>query len=101
VPEIEGVTQLGTALTAAGENAFKVMMWEGARQQGLREVLPTQRPKRIVIATGPEGGFALDEVEAARAAGFAVVGLGPRILRTETAAMVTLAILGFALGDLG
>ena len=42
-----------------------------------------------------------EEVEAAKSAGFASVGLGPRILRTETAALVTLSILGFALGDLG
>jgi 16S rRNA (uracil1498-N3)-methyltransferase len=79
------------------------MMWEGARQHGLRGILPApqQPPQRVVIATGPEGGFAEDEVQAARTAGFAVVGLGPRILRTETAALVTLSILGFQLGDLG
>ena len=78
------------------------MLWEGARRHGLRDALPDgERPKQIVIAIGPEGGFALDEVEAARASGFATVGLGPRILRTETAALVTLSILGFALGDLG
>jgi 16S rRNA (uracil1498-N3)-methyltransferase len=101
VPEIEPVTPLATALSAAGEGSFKVMLWEGARQHGLKEVMPAQKPKRIVIATGPEGGFSVEEVDIARAAGFAVCGLGPRILRTETAAMVTLAILGYALGDLG
>jgi 16S rRNA (uracil1498-N3)-methyltransferase len=101
VPEVEAVTPLATALSSVGESAFKVMMWEGARQHGLREVLPETQPKRIVIATGPEGGFSLEEVDAARHAGFSVVGLGPRILRTETAALVTLSILGFALGDLG
>jgi 16S rRNA (uracil1498-N3)-methyltransferase len=101
VPEIEPVTPLATALSSAGETAFKVMMWEGARQHGLKEIMPAELPKRVVIATGPEGGFSIEEVDAARNAGFAVVGLGPRILRTETAAMVTLAILGYALGDLG
>ncbi len=101
VPEIEPVTALSTALTSSPNDAFRVLLWEGARQSSLRTVIPTERPKRVVIVTGPEGGFSEEEVEFARAAGFAVVGLGPRILRTETAALVTLAILGFALGDLG
>jgi 16S rRNA (uracil1498-N3)-methyltransferase len=101
VPEVEPVTQIEVALKAAPQTAFKVMMWEGARTHGLRESLPKTAPSQMVIVTGPEGGFSVDEVEAARAAGFEVCGLGPRILRTETAALVTLTILGFALGDLG
>jgi 16S rRNA (uracil1498-N3)-methyltransferase len=39
------------------------------------------------LAVGPEGGFTDDEVAVARAAGWHVVGLGPRILRVETAAI--------------
>jgi 16S rRNA (uracil1498-N3)-methyltransferase len=101
VPDVEGVTTLTTALAAAPKDALKLMLWEGARQTGLKSVLPTEPPKQIVIAVGPEGGFAPEEVEAARKHDFVAVGLGPRILRTETAALVTLAILGFALGDLG
>jgi 16S rRNA (uracil1498-N3)-methyltransferase len=41
-----------------------------------------------VVAVGPEGGFTEEEVEAARAAGWTLVSLGPRILRVETAAIV-------------
>lgn len=103
VPEVEPVTALSTALHAAAKDALKIMLWEGARAErnGLRTALPEAPPARVVIAIGPEGGFAVEEVEAARAAGFAAVGLGPRVLRTETAALVTLSILGFVLGDLG
>jgi 16S rRNA (uracil1498-N3)-methyltransferase len=48
----------------------------------------------LVCAAGPEGGFADEEVELARKAGWQVLGLGPRILRVETAALVlaTLAV---------
>jgi 16S rRNA (uracil1498-N3)-methyltransferase len=42
----------------------------------------------IVIAVGPEGGFSDGEVAAAQAAGWTPVGLGPRVLRVETAALV-------------
>ena len=48
-------------------------------------------PKDLVAAVGPEGGFTDDEVNQARAAAWEVVGLGPRILRMETAAMVLAA----------
>lgn len=41
-----------------------------------------------VIAVGPEGGLADEEVEAARTAGWRLVDLGPRVLRVETAAVV-------------
>ena len=101
VPEIEGVTSLTTALSASPKDALKLILWEGARQTTLRDQLPAEPPRQIVIAIGPEGGFAVEEVEAARQVGFVPVGLGPRILRTETAALVTLAILGYVLGDLG
>jgi 16S rRNA (uracil1498-N3)-methyltransferase len=103
VPEVEGVTALITALNASPKEALKLMLWEGARQTTLRSVLPAadEAPRQIVIAVGPEGGFTVEEVEAARHAGFTPVGLGPRILRTETAALVVLSILGYALGDLG
>jgi 16S rRNA (uracil1498-N3)-methyltransferase len=103
VPEVEPVTPLETALQAAHKEAFKLMLWEGAREHILRQVLPPpdQKPQRIIALVGPEGGFTEEEVAQARAAGFAVAGLGPRILRTETAAVVVLTILGFAMGDLG
>jgi 16S rRNA (uracil1498-N3)-methyltransferase len=101
VPDIEPITTFATALAAAAKDAFKLMLWEGEREHTLRAVLPAPPPARILLAVGPEGGFAADEVEAARAAGFVSVALGPRVLRTETAALVALAILGFALGDLG
>jgi 16S rRNA (uracil1498-N3)-methyltransferase len=52
------------------------------------------------IAIGPEGGFASDELEAFRVAGFSQIGLGPRMLRTETAAIATVVWLQARLGDM-
>lgn len=52
------------------------------------------------IAIGPEGGFAPEELEAFRVAGFTQVGLGPRILRTETAAIAALVWLQARFGDM-
>lgn len=60
--------------------------------------LPKTGKYRILI--GPEGGFTLEEVTAAQQAAFVGITLGPRILRTETTALVALAILGSHFGDL-
>jgi 16S rRNA (uracil1498-N3)-methyltransferase len=53
------------------------------------------------IAIGPEGGFAADELEAFRIAEFHPMRLGPRVLRTETAAIAALAWLQTRYGDMG
>jgi 16S rRNA (uracil1498-N3)-methyltransferase len=54
----------------------------------------------ITVLIGPEGGLAEAEQEAAVAAGFRPVRLGPRVLRTETAAITALALLQREFGDL-
>lgn len=56
---------------------------------------------KVCVLIGPEGGFSAAEFEGANAAGFQPVSLGPRVLRTETAAIATLAILQSRWGDLG
>jgi 16S rRNA (uracil1498-N3)-methyltransferase len=102
VPEISPVMPLGEALAVARPEGLRLLLWEGAaeRGQGLGPVLPAEAPGQVVVAVGPEGGFTEDEVRQAALAGFRPVGLGPRVLRTETAALAALAILGFVLGDL-
>jgi 16S rRNA (uracil1498-N3)-methyltransferase len=101
VPEIEPVTPLAVAVAAAPRDALKLLLWEQARNISLRSVLPAAAPSGIVVAIGPEGGFSDGEVAHARELGFQPVGFGPRILRTETAAVAALAVIGYALGDLG
>jgi 16S rRNA (uracil1498-N3)-methyltransferase len=54
----------------------------------------------VEIAIGPEGGFTVEELEAFRIAEFRAVRLGPRVLRTETAAIAALAWLQTRYGDM-
>lgn len=56
---------------------------------------------KVCVLIGPEGGFSDIEYEDAFVAGFRPVSLGPRVLRTETAAVAALAILQSMWGDLG
>ena len=55
---------------------------------------------KACILIGPEGGFSNNEYDDASAAGFTAVSLGPRILRTETAAPTALAVMQSLWGDL-
>jgi 16S rRNA (uracil1498-N3)-methyltransferase len=57
-------------------------------------------PQQLLLLAGPEGGFAPEEVDMARSCGFTPVQLGPRVLRTETAALAALAAVQALWGDL-
>lgn len=79
-----------------------LMPWEGELSRSLHESLVDRPPVHEVhLLIGPEGGFDDQEVADAVAVGAECVSLGPRILRTETAGMATLAALMFAWGDFG
>ena len=72
-----------------------LLLWEGAREQSLGAALHAAlalgvSDLRFII--GPEGGFHQDEVALARNLGIPIAGLGPTILRTETAAIVAATI---------
>jgi 16S rRNA (uracil1498-N3)-methyltransferase len=90
----------GAMRTAPG---LRLIPWEGERSQGLRSYLRALdgRPDAVSLFIGPEGGFAEDEVEVARAAGCVPVSLGPRILRSETAGIVAAALVMHELGEMG
>ncbi len=55
---------------------------------------------RAAIAIGPEGGFTPEELEAFDLSTFSRVALGPRVLRTETAAIAAIAVLQARFGDM-
>jgi len=55
---------------------------------------------KVCLLIGPEGGFSASEYEDAAIAGFEAVALGPRVLRTETAAVAALSVLQSRWGDL-
>lgn len=75
--------------------------WELAERVALRDALPEllTQPGRIAVLIGPEGGISHEEAAVAVAAGAHPISLGPRIFRTETAGMVLISAVLYALGD--
>jgi 16S rRNA (uracil1498-N3)-methyltransferase len=100
IPELGAVADW-TEVLAEGEGAdCRLLLYEGEASLTLGEVLRRTSPRCVVLTVGPEGGFTAEEVNEARAAGFIAVSLGPRILRTETAAIVGAALVQHLAGDL-
>ena len=101
VPEVNPTVSFAEMLKGASACDICLLCYEGDGTRPLKEVLAEKksylsgldREISISLVIGSEGGFSLAEVERARAAGLIPVGLGKRILRTETAP-------GFALGCL-
>jgi 16S rRNA (uracil1498-N3)-methyltransferase len=109
LPVLEGTLTFEGALThAARRPALKVMPYEGESGKSLHHWLEVNSPSEvdlsssdICILMGPEGGFTDREVGQAQRVGFTSVSLGSRILRMETAAVATTALILYAWSDLG
>jgi 16S rRNA (uracil1498-N3)-methyltransferase len=100
VPEIRPATSLDNALAGWPEERRLLVMDETGSGTGIGEVLPTLPEGAAAILVGPEGGFAQSELDALRRLPFVTfVGLGPRILRADTAALAALACWQAWAGD--
>lgn len=97
IPDITAPRSLQEFLSGLGAGATRLLLSPaGARR--IEELQPPQG--EVLVLIGPEGGLAETEQRAATAAGFVALRLGPRVLRTETAAVATLALLQHRFGDL-
>jgi 16S rRNA (uracil1498-N3)-methyltransferase len=97
LPELAPPLPLWEFLQQAHGGAVRLLLSPAASSK--IDELP--RPlARATVLIGPEGGLAQAEHEAATASGFMAVCLGPRVLRTETAAIAALTLLQHEFGDL-
>ena len=96
VPTIAEPTDLLGRLQAESDATTRLMFSPVANTK-LAELEKGRSPLDVLV--GPEGGLSENEVKSAQAAGFRAVSLGPRTLRTETAAIAALAALQACWGD--
>jgi 16S rRNA (uracil1498-N3)-methyltransferase len=86
-------------LLSTSFSGSRMLFWEGAASVRVEREF-VMLPADLQAIVGPEGGFDLAEVTAARASGVHIVGLGPRVLRAETAAIAVVALCQHLWGDL-
>lgn len=101
VPVIEPIAGLAAILSAVDADTVVIMLYEGQAAQGLKQTLAEHKAKKYILLIGPEGGFSDKEVALCQKHGAHIVTLGPRILRTETAALAGVAMVMYEYGDLG
>ena len=114
IPEIEEPKSFAEALKASlslpsplvgegrvrGSLSLGLFAWESELAKPIWETLKNikEKPRAVSIFIGPEGGWTLEEAELAKKAGLIPVGLGPTVLRTETAGIVAIAMAIASLG---
>lgn len=84
------------------EPGLTIVFWEDEQTQSLKALLRNQqeKPQRINLIVGPEGGLSEEEIEALRALGAVSASLGKRILRTETAGMAGISMILYEFDEL-
>ena len=102
VPEVTTLCEFRELMSRTWADALKLLCWEGEREQTLSQVrMAASDIRSLLLAVGPEGGFSGEEVKLAREHGFYSIRLGPRILRSETAAVTAISLIQHLWGDLG
>jgi len=90
-PEIADPIKLQEAVSL-NDSALRIVLAESEQQTMLRDALAAYSGAEIVLAVGPEGGWAEDELQLFQKAGWISASLGPTVLRAETAAIAAAAI---------
>lgn len=103
IPTVTMPVTFRQAVEQVNSEMLAIMPWEEEQIKGIRPVLTwkAEANRNVAVFIGPEGGFSREEADLARARGVVPVSLGPRIMRTETAGIVAVAIILYELGDLG
>ena len=101
IPVVREPISFAEAVKEASNMEVKLLPYELAEGMGATKKILENLPKGADIAVfiGPEGGFAPEEAEAAKAAGIEPVTLGKRILRTETAGLTVMAWIMYQLEE--
>lgn len=100
VSPVMGFQEVLDQLSVRDEEHLVLLPYENEERQGIKD-LEVGSCSTVSVIIGPEGGFHVQEVEGAQQIGAKIITLGPRILRTETAGLVALSLVGYRWGDLG
>ncbi len=91
LPGIFPASRFSDFIRSQAPTALKLIADEQVTSPSIPEVVRSAGTQTVVVCIGPEGGFSNGETSEAVKGGFTMVSLGPRRLRTETAAIVAIA----------
>jgi 16S rRNA (uracil1498-N3)-methyltransferase len=100
LPEVVSPMSFKEMLTRSKNYHYRVAAFEEESRNGETSIFAKtlqgmQSGESLLLVFGPEGGLSEEEVQLLQAHDFALCGLGPRILRTETAPLYTLAAISY------
>lgn len=103
IPPVFAVMNFEQYISQCGPRP-NILLYEDSQSQGLKSILQDKalfHGPEMGIIIGPEGGFTPQEIKTARSSGIRIGGLGPRILRTETAGLVAASVILYECNELG
>jgi 16S rRNA (uracil1498-N3)-methyltransferase len=103
LPTIHPCVSFDSLLAESADCSQRLLFWEETPRAHVGPAFEEagHGPESVMAVLGPEGGFTGDEVDRAREHGFTIAGLGPRVLRADTAAVAAATILQYVFGDMG
>ncbi len=99
IMKIGDTVSFSEVLNLAGDCDLKIAFWED-ESRPVQPIKPQSAIQTVFALIGPEGGFTRNEIEKTKDHGFVTAGLGPRILRAETAAVAAGVLLQYFFGDM-
>lgn len=97
IPTVEAIRKFSDFLRTPNSEPGTLLLlpWEEGTEPIKNVLRQNPEAQDIVVLIGPEGGYSSAEAKAAQDKGFHLVSLGPNILRTETAAVAVLSMIGY------
>lgn len=101
IPGIVPADTFQAVLAASATVDLKIVFWEETPHAFRIPGPISKAPETVMVAVGPEGGFTAEEIRQAKRHDFFTAGLGPRVLRAQTAALAACTLVQYAFGDMG
>ena len=99
IPEIGPIAGMKEAINSVEGYDLKLMAALSDKAVKLKDALKPCRNGKVAVAIGPEGDFTAEEISLSEKNGFKVVTLGPRVLKSDTAALAALAAINYEYQD--
>ena len=101
-PQIADALSFEEMLDFSQNCDLRIVFWENESSLLTADFVSEDNPaKKILLMLGPEGGFTDQEMKRLQNSGFISAGLGPRILRAETATLAAVTLVQYLYGDMG